>query len=356
MNLVTGRARLATLAGALLIGCGNPSGPGTGGPCDALPIATDNRTWTLTQLEYPGNLDDIEFNDIAGPWIVGSSAVDGFVSRRSGFRWNRASPDHSPLNPANPYLGSTGLAVNAAGAVLGLSIEPAVPLPDRATVWVDGFTPTPSGSLQMVGHAIGETNLVAGSTVFSSDTARHAALWQPPNPFRDLGTLDGRHTEATAMSEGGLVTGYGVVGTAEEAFIWSDADSMRRIGRPAGATTVRPGAILDCGIIAGGALVSQMNRAWRWTERGGFTLLPLPAGAVQSHFRGMDSLGVVFGDVEFVAGDLRPYAWAGQQHYALPVNNRRPVLRAVDRCGSLLAVEHNPGQPDAVLVYEAVCD
>jgi hypothetical protein len=356
MNLVTRRARLATLAGALLIGCGSPSGPGTGGPCGALPIATDNRTWTLTQLEYPGNLDDLEFNDIAGPWIVGSREHAGAVLTRNAFRWNRVTSELTEPVPANQYLGSTGLAVNAAGTVLGLSLESVAALPDRATAWFTWLAPVPSGSLQMVGHAIGETNLVAGSTVFSPDTARHATLWQPPNPFRDLGSLAGRHTEATAMSGSGLVTGYGIVGTAEEAFIWSDSGSMRRIGRPAGATTVRPGAILDCGIIGGGGLVSQVNRAWRWTDLGGFTLLPLPAGAVQSHFRGMDSLGVVFGDVEFAAGELRPYAWAGQQHYPLPVNNRRPVLRAVDRCGSLLAVEHNPGQPVAVLLYEAVCD
>lgn len=353
MALGTRTTGLATLAGALLIACGNPSGPGTGGPCDALPIAMDNRTWTLTELDVPSELTAPEFNDLAGPWIVGSAENS---TRTLGFRWNRVTQEVRPVFPVFPYLRTTGLAVNAAGTVLGLSLDFTAPLPDRTTIWPNALTGVGAPSPPLVGLVIGETNLVAGSTVFFSDTAHHAVLWQPPSRIRDLGSLDERHTSATAMSEGGLVAGNGAVGTVEEAFIWSEADSLRRIGRPAGATVVRPGAIIDCGIVAGGGLISQVNRAWRWTEHDGFTLLPLPAGAVQSHFRGMDSLGVVFGDVEFAAGELRPYAWAGQQHYPLPVSGRRPVFRAVDRCGTLLAVENNAGQPVSVLLYEAACD
>jgi probable HAF family extracellular repeat protein len=66
----------------------------------------------------------------------------------------------------------------------------------------------PTGYDYFSGFGINNSGQVAGNAMVLSNTYWHAAVANPDGTFQDLGTLGGKSSYATAISDNGWVTGY----------------------------------------------------------------------------------------------------------------------------------------------------
>lgn len=182
--------------------------------------------------------------------------------------------------------GTDGIAyaVNNNGHVVGGASVPSGGL--HAFLW------TGAGALKDLGTLGGTTESTyargindRGAVVGASQNTAgevHAALWRGGDP-RDLGTLGGNYSEATAINEAGQVVGGSRIVTDDtydnRAFLWQNGrmtDLNTRVPKlPAGVTLYAASDINDSGAITGFACPYDCD-AGGYYDRHAFLLVPLP--------------------------------------------------------------------------------
>jgi probable HAF family extracellular repeat protein/predicted outer membrane repeat protein len=162
-------------------------------------------------------------------------------------------------------------AVGSSGEVVGWASIP-------GDSEIHAFTWTESSGIVDLGTLGGKlsqaTAVSDGHVVGWSSTPGHAAYhafsWTQKGGMIDLGTLGGTLSQATSVADGQVVGWASTAGDLEiHAFRWTEADGMVDLGTLGGtfsrATGVSNGEVVGWALSSGNA----SGRAFRWTPRGG---------------------------------------------------------------------------------------
>ena len=232
---------------------------------------------------------------------------------------------------------SQAVAVNASGVVAGLSTVTAgsagcgggAPV-CHAFVWTRGTLRdlgTLGGSFSQA-IAINDAGQVAGNSTTRTghscphggvvDLGCHAFLWDG-RTMRDLGTLGGDFSEATALTPTGRVAGFSITGSgALHGFFWdgamhdlgtlggptSIAYAVDAAGRVTGASTTPSGPF--CGVPVAGCHAFSWNRG---TMRDLGTL-----GGAHSTALAINPAGLITGTSTLASGVAHGFLWDGAMH------------------------------------------
>jgi len=150
-----------------------------------------------------------------------------------------------------------------------------------------GFVPLRIAGDFVLVLGMNECNQVVGEML------GHATLWNTPTDVKDLGTLGGLGSTATAINDRGDVAGYASNGGDNgQPFLWTEEAGMRQI--------------FDCGSYGGAArginnrreIVGRCNtpgdRAFYWSERTGRINITVP-GLPEVDANGINDRGEVVG-------------------------------------------------------------
>jgi probable HAF family extracellular repeat protein len=178
-----------------------------------------------------------------------------------------------------------------------------LPVAPRAIVVGAGVTvlPTLGGSHQTIISDINNAGQVVG-LAYTSGNIGHAFLWTPDQGMRDLGTLGGPGSRATAVNNAGQVVGFSDLPTGptglRHAFLWTSSGGMQdlgSIGQSLGESFALD--INDAGQIVGwtrevpdGAL-----RAFLWTQGAGMQDLGSLGPNANAMASGINNAGQVVG-------------------------------------------------------------
>ena len=164
----------------------------------------------------------------------------------------------------------------------------------------------PSGSLlvMLAAAGCGPDHPATGPSAEPAGSSASAVAWV----VRDLGTLGGRSSRATAINSAGVIVGTSNVagnGTAH-AFVWRNG-SMTDLGALAGDYSEAT-AINDDGVIVGWSRVkSGAMRAVRWQNGRKKNLGTL--GGRNSQALGINEFGVIVGWSETASGHRHAFVW-----------------------------------------------
>lgn len=322
-----------------VVACSGPVAP-TAGPCD---IASSTGPWTVAYSAVPPPLIESRAHDIAGGFVVGSGR---FADGAEANFLLTPTREVIRLAPGPGDDATEAFRVNRHGTVLGHSYQSSGQRANGTVIWHFRGPPEAAPAPGITPIDINDEGVVVGSAVFGGQI--HAARWRPGLPIEDISShLPPPELEtAAAINNHGAIVGFGSTGSAggENPFLWTEQAGFERLGpSPGNPQWTHAEAINDCGVVAGESLYqpSGFLRPWRWERRSGFTLLPVPAGAGSVFVAGIDSTGVVFGNVGI--GDVvhgfttHPYAWQANGYATLPENGLETYIWGVDQCGSVAA-------------------
>ena len=179
-------------------------------------------------------------------------------------------------------------AAAAAACLFGAAVGAAQPLSYHVTpLGPPGATQPLVGGINAVGH-------VAGAAILPGKLGEHALLLSTAR-FIDLGTLGGRTSFATAVSDGNAVVGTSTTASnAEHAFLWQ-AGTMSDLGTLPGGDLSQAEGINKSRQVVGFASVGGAYHAFRYAAGAMVDLGTLP-GATASAARDINDDGVVVGD------------------------------------------------------------
>lgn len=164
--------------------------------------------------------------------------------------------------------------------------------------------------------AISNTGQVVGTSQlpYSGGMANdyHAYSWTNSTGIRDLGTLGGNLSWATAVNNMGQVVGFAYrAGGYRHAFLWTATAGMRDLGTLGGSTSYAE-AVNDAGQVVGWALnADNVQRAFLWTSSAGMQDLGTLGGGSASA-RAINAIGQVVGSSSTPApplGDGKPHVF-----------------------------------------------
>ena len=199
---------------------------------------------------------------IANLGSLGGTTAVGFRINNSGVTigWaTTAANDSHAFQPGTGDLTPAGTSeafaygINSAGVTVGTSY---IGGQAHGTVWSGGnITDLGAGTF---GLAVNDAGAVAGGN-------GHAFILVN-GQMRDLGTLaGGSWSAAYAINAGGSTAGYGDIGGAFQAFMWSPGSGITALGT-LGGTNSYATSINDAGQVAGhAALASGYEHAFMWS-------------------------------------------------------------------------------------------
>jgi len=175
--------------------------------------------------------------------------------------------------------------------------------------------------------------------------ATNSFIWDKEKGMRDLGTLGGTCTTATALNNGGQIVGHSMTpgDQFEHAFLWEHG-SIHDLGNSLGGNSAGAFAVNDAGEAVGFASLAgdAIFHAALWTHIGESTDLGVPPNAICSYARSINArrqvVGVASSDC---ANDNIPFLWdsgsifdlnalipAGSSltlHFAVNINDRGEI-------------------------------
>jgi probable HAF family extracellular repeat protein len=267
------------------------------------------------------------------------------------------------VTPKTTDLGTLGgtqseaFGVNNFGQVVGWAFLPSGV--EHAFLW------TKAGGMRDLGTLGGTSRALAindnGQVVGSSYTPageRHAFLWTATDGMRDLGTLGGTLSEATGISQNGVIVGLSFLagGGNQVACVW-----IGGVIESLGTATSRASAVNNALQIAGwftGYTPSDVT-AMLWTKSGGVwtsEAIPAPSTGNASQAYGINELGQIAGAFRLTTGQLSAFSWTrasgskelpwitrgtGAVEYAIS-NQGRLAGKAWDRSGFTHAAFWDP--------------
>jgi probable HAF family extracellular repeat protein len=200
---------------------------------------------------------------------------------------------------------SFGLAINATGAVAGVSYLSSVDPHDGVHAFrYDGIRIFDVGALPPLnlswGYGINDHGkIVGGSFVdLGGDSEAHAFLAESGGALVDLGTLGGDFSFAYDINNVMLITGEASNQAGDtHAFVWSPGN-MRDIGTLAGGNRSVGRSINERGQVAGESTFGRRDGtlAFRFTEADGMVGLGTLAGGLNSSGYGINNSGQVVGE------------------------------------------------------------
>jgi len=150
--------------------------------------------------------------------------------------------------------------------------------------------------------------------VVGMDSGLHAILWTPEAGLRDLGTLGGEQSAATAINSKNQVVGYAFdINGKQRAFLWTSTNGMQDLGSlPDSGNTVAL-AINDYGQAAGFSWspVDGWTHAVMWNSPNNIT--DLGAGGYLRLANGINDFCEVVGYTRPNGSfDMQPFKWTSQ--------------------------------------------
>ncbi|MFG0330445.1 MAG: hypothetical protein ACF8PN_11160 [Phycisphaerales bacterium] len=205
-------------------------------------------------------------------------------------------------------------------------------------------------------HAINARGEVVGGA-FNADGREHAFLYRD-GEAHDLGTLGGNVSYAFAINDAGRVVGESRYADFDSVrgFLWHDGE-MQSLGALGGLESSAH-AISERGHIVGHA--NNADRIWRaflWTNQSMRDIGALPDRPNDPHYAtGVNSQGVVVGEVTFGVADRRPFIFRRGELKdlnlltALDADSTLTSARAINDAGVIAGAGHIEGKTHAVLL------
>jgi probable HAF family extracellular repeat protein len=171
---------------------------------------------------------------------------------------------------------TAGLAINENGHIVGESVfSYGPPFTSHAFVW-DGSSMTDLGTLPggvtSMANGINDSGVIVGQSDGSStDGLWHAVEWNTSHEIEDLGLLSGgNYSIAFAINDSGTVVGYGnSLGNAMHAMIWTASDGIQDLNQKipdnSGWVLVNANSINASGQITGYGVKGSHNHAFLLT-------------------------------------------------------------------------------------------
>lgn len=204
---------------------------------------------------------------------------------------------------------STSDGINAHGDVVGSMLTP-----EGTTVaflWTEGAGEARSlGTLPEADQSRADDINRHGQVVGSSGS--RAFIWSEEVGMREIGTLGGGTSFASAVNDDGTVVGYSETADGRRvAFLWTEAGGMVSLGTLPDAPASRARDINDGGEVVG----SSGDRAFLWSEEGGMRDLGT-LGGTTSEASGINDAGTIVGTSENGSGKGEAFIWTEEEGMA----------------------------------------
>lgn len=205
--------------------------------------------------------------EIAGDSFLSSGIVDATS-------WTGSKIKN--LGALSKAIFTAGLDINESGEIVGESVFGyGPPFTSHAFLW-NGSTMkdlgTLSGGITSMANAINSSGVTVGQSDGSSTFGYwHAVLWNSSDKIQDLGTLPGgNYSVAFAINDSSVVVGYGnVLGNAAHAMVWTAAGGMQDLNylipTTGGWELINANAINNAGQITGYGVKGGHNHAFLMT-------------------------------------------------------------------------------------------
>ncbi|MDB4869341.1 MAG: repeat protein [Gemmatimonadales bacterium] len=267
------------------------------------------------------------------------------------------------VTPKTTDLGTLGgtdseaFGINNLGQVVGWAFVPSGV--EHAFLWTKATGMLDLGTLGGSSRALAIND--NGQVVGSSNTLagqHHAFLWTATDGMRDLGTLGGTLSEATGISQNGVIVGSSFLtgGGTQYACVW-----VNGVIESLGTATSRATGVNNALQIVGwfGGYTPSDATAMVWTKSAGVwtsEAIPAPSTGSASQAYGINELGQIVGGFRLTTGQLSAFSWTrasgskelpwitrgtGAQGYAIS-NQGRLVGKAWDRSGFTHATFWDP--------------
>jgi probable HAF family extracellular repeat protein len=195
------------------------------------------------------------------------------------------------------YLDFTAFGISKNSSIIGSMSSGGK---EHASFWTQQYglidVGTLPGGTTSRATGVNSKGQVVGRSTVNGASVTHAFVWSAAAGMRDLGTLGGQNSVATAINEAGHVVGYsGRSSGPVRAFIWSERDGMRELG------ALGPGfsiawALNDAGEVVGAAAdeADDLVVPFVWTAGKGMRALPVLGGG-NSYAFAINAAGVIGG-------------------------------------------------------------
>lgn len=236
--------------------------------------------------------------------------------------------------------------INDAGTVIGTTLSGSA---GSVTEWLNGQ----SVNLNIPGYgtSINGSGQVAGSYLTSGGQS-HAFTWTA-GTLRDLGTLGGTWSSASAINGSGQAAGTSTLSDTNSRAFFYDGSRMLNLGTLGGVNSYA-NALSAKGEVAGASqLSSGYLNAFAWTSAGMVDLGTL--GGLTSSAYGVNNEGAIVG-YSFVTGNAQIHGFLDLNGVMLDLNGLLPAASgwtitgayAIDDAGQILATGTLAGQSYAL--------
>jgi probable HAF family extracellular repeat protein len=172
--------------------------------------------------------------------------------------------------------------------------------------------------------------------------------------MRDLGTLGGRATGASAINAAGHVVGFAFLtpdpntgGDRPRAFVWTPEAGMQNLGTLGGCCS-SASDINDAGLVVGESETADFRtHAFRWTARGGLRDLGHLGGG-HSFAADVNAAGQVVGGSRTAAGPTHAFVWdatSGMRDITRTLASEYQAS-AINNLGQVVVVKFNDEHPE----------
>lgn len=203
----------------------------------------------------------------------GEVAGDSFLSNGLVDATSWTSNKIKSLGGLSKSIFTAGLGINDAGDIVGESVFGyGPPFTSHGFYWTGSKLEdlgTLSGGVTSMANGINTSGVIVGQSD-GTETAGlwHAVLWNSSHKIQDLGTLPGgNYSIAFAINDSDVVVGYGnALGASAHAMIWTSSDGMidlnALIPSNSGWVLVNANAINNLGQITGYGMKGSKNHAF----------------------------------------------------------------------------------------------